>query len=67
MESIIRQNITQHCLKNNLISPVQYGFVHGKSTFTNLLELINDISKERDGGNNVDSMRRLSILCLIHY
>ena len=42
----------QHCLKNNFISPVQYGSVHGKSTVTNLLELTNDISK--DCGNNVD-------------
>ena len=56
MESIIKQNITKHCLENNLISPAQHGFVHGKSTVTNLLELTNDISKERDCGNIVDSI-----------
>ena len=31
-------------------------FVHEKSTDTNLLELANGISKERDCGNNVDSI-----------
>ena len=34
MESLIKQNVTLHCLKNNLISPAQHGFVPGKSTVT---------------------------------
>ena len=70
MESIIKKNITQQCLKNNLISPAQHGFVRGKSTVTNLLKLTKDISE-----NVVVEillilyaliLRRLLILCLIN-
>ena len=54
MESIIKDRIMQHCIDNNLISSTQHGFLRGKSTVTNLLELTNVISTERDQGNNVD-------------
>ena len=43
-----------HCTVNDLISNIQRGFLSGKSTITNLLELSNDLTKERGNGNNVD-------------
>ena len=56
MKSIIKLIITQRCFKNNLMSVAQHGFVHGKSTVTNLWELTNDIWKKLDSGNNVNSL-----------
>ena len=44
----------KHCIDNNLISNIQHGFISGKSTITNLLELSNDLTNERNNGNNVD-------------
>ena len=41
---------------NNLVSNVQYGFLSGKFTITNLLELSNHSTKKSNDGNNVDSM-----------
>ena len=54
MESVIKIKLMDHCILNNLISNIQHGFLSGKSTITNLLELSNDLTKERDNGNNVD-------------
>ena len=54
MESVIKVKLMNHCIVNNLISNIQHEFLSGKSTITNLLELSNDLTKERNNGNNAD-------------
>ena len=36
------------------MSYTQYGFLNDKSTIKNLLELSNNLTKERDNDNNID-------------
>lgn len=54
METVIKNQLMDFCLQNNLISSQQHGFLSNKSTITNLLELTNDLTINRDLGNNVD-------------
>ena len=54
MESIIRDTLLAFLSKNNLISSHQHGFVHGKSTVTQLLECLNFWHKSLDEGKVVD-------------
>ena len=42
LESILRDQIMNHLVNNNLISESQYGFLPGKSCTLQLLELMND-------------------------
>ena len=55
IESVFKVKLMDHCIVNNLISNIQHGFLGGKSSITNLLELSNDLTKERDNGNKVDN------------
>jgi len=54
MESIIKDNILQHILDNNLVSPFQYGFLPGRSCSTQLLNIMDHFTKALDKGNCVD-------------
>ena len=54
MESIIYSNIVNHCNKFNIINTEQHGFRDKRSTCTNLLELLNDLTSNIDVGNVVD-------------
>ena len=54
MESIIYSNIVNYCNKFNIINTEQYGFRDKRSTYTNLLELLNDLTNNIDIGNAVD-------------
>ena len=54
MESIIYDKICNHCSLNNLLSDSQHGFRKLKSTTSNLLEFLYDITGFVDEGNNVD-------------
>ena len=54
MESIIYSNIVNHCNKFNIINIEQHGFRNKRSTCTNLLELLNDLTNNIDIGNAVD-------------
>ena len=54
MESIIYSNIVNHCNKFNIINAEQHGFRDKRSTCTNLLELLNDLTYNIDIGNAVD-------------
>ena len=54
MESIIYSNIVNYCNKFNIINTEQYGFRDKRSTCTNLLELLNDLTNNIDIGNAVD-------------
>ncbi len=40
--------------ENNIFSPVQHGFVKGKSCTTQLLEFLEEISEAIDNGDDVD-------------
>ena len=54
MVSIIYSNIVNHCNKFSIINTEQYGFRDKRSTYTNLLELLNDLTNNIDIGNAVD-------------
>ena len=54
MESVIHNNISDHCNLNNILTPEQHGFRNNHSTTSVLLELLNDITKIIDDGNCVD-------------
>ena len=41
LEKIISKNILKHILRNKILPKQQHGFLHGKSTSTNLLEAMN--------------------------
>jgi len=54
MESIIRDNIVNHLLLNQLIKSSQHGFMKNKSCTTNLLEFLEKVTKMVDNGDPVD-------------
>ena len=54
MESIIRDKMTEHLEKYNLMSKSQHGFMSGRSCLTNLLSFFDSIVKQVDQGNCVD-------------
>ncbi len=49
MEKFVKRAITQHLLKNGLLSPAQHGFVKQRGCVTNLIESLDNITQ----GNNV--------------
>ena len=51
MGSILYDLITEHLDNNNIIIKAQHGFRNKHSTVTNLLELLNDITKAIDEKN----------------
>ena len=54
MERIVRKNILNHMLDNNLISKVQHGFLPGRSCSTQLLEMLDKCTEILDKGGSVD-------------
>ena len=54
MESVIYNNISDHCNLNNILTPEQHGLRNNHSTTSVLLELLNNITKIIDDGNCVD-------------
>ena len=54
MESIIRDNLTEHLLNNNLILSSQHGFLQKKSCVTNLLEFFETVTSYVDQGTPMD-------------
>ena len=50
MESIIRDFIMEHFLDNDLFSYKQYGFIKGRSTVLQLLNIIDDWTSQLDSG-----------------
>ena len=54
IESIIKDDLVAHLKTNKLISPSQHGFTKNRSCATNLLEFLEDITREVDRGENVD-------------
>ena len=54
MESIIKDNIQEHMISNNLILSNQHGFTAGRSCTTKLLTTINYWTKALEEGHSVD-------------
>ena len=54
MESILRDAIVQHLEQYSLLRSSQLGFMAGKSTLSNLLEYLEDLTKLVDDGHCVD-------------
>jgi len=56
MERILREAIMDHLQKNNLILPTQHGFLPKKSTVSNLIEYLEEITSMLDAGLPVDAV-----------
>jgi hypothetical protein len=56
MESILKDSITDHLYKYNLIMKTQHGFMKRKSCLTNLLEFLQFTSCQVDKGEAVDAI-----------
>ena len=54
LESIIKDNIQEILMTNNVILPHQHGFTPGRSCSTQLLLAMNDWTKALDDGHSVD-------------
>jgi len=54
LETIIKDKVMEHLLKNNLIRNSQHGFMPGRSCATNLVQFMDKISKAVDEGDSVD-------------
>jgi hypothetical protein len=54
LETIIKEHILLHLDQHDLIKDSQHGFLRGKSTLTNLLVYLEDITKHIDYGTPVD-------------
>ncbi len=54
METLIREQMTEHVDRNQLINPSQHGFMPKKSCVTNLLEFLEKVTKNTDEGIHTD-------------
>jgi len=54
LESIIKDQIVNFLEDNNLIKDSQHGFMSGRSCLTNLLDFMEEVTRELDNGNCVD-------------
>lgn len=54
MESIVKDNIVQHMLENNLFSTSQHGFILSKNCMTNLLLCMEKWTEILENGDAVD-------------
>ena len=56
LESIIRDNIMHYMLEHKYFSNKQYGFLPGRSTTLQLLNLVDEISKALDEGKHIETI-----------
>ena len=54
LESIIKDNLVKFLNENSLIKDSQHGFMSGRSCLTNLLDFMEEITRELDRGNCMD-------------
>ena len=54
MESVIRDALMEHLINNNIIRNSQHGFMPNRSTVTNLLEFLEQVTLEYDQGHSID-------------
>ena len=56
MEKFVRDRVVKHLLDNKLLSSKQYGFITGRSTTTQLLYYLDEVSKVMANGGVIDSI-----------
>ena len=54
LESLLRDNITEHLKKYKILKDTQHGFVKGRSCLTNLIEFLDEVTKYIDKGLPID-------------
>ena len=54
IETVLRDSIGDHLNSNNLLSAHTYGFTRGRSCETQLIAVLNDLTKSLDAGHNID-------------
>jgi len=54
LESIIKDNLVKFLDENSLIKDSQHGFTSGRSCLTNLLDFMEEVTRELDNGNCID-------------
>ena len=55
-EKIVRRAIIKHLEENNLLPQNQHGFLHGRSTLSQLLNQIETIIRSLENGNDIDTI-----------
>ena len=56
MEQLVRNEVMEHVLTNNLLSSFQHGFVHGRSCTTQLLAVLDKWTNAIDHGESIDAI-----------
>ena len=56
LESIIKDNITQHFIQNSLFSSKQFGFIKGRSTSVQLINILNIWTRCLEDGGQIDAV-----------
>ena len=54
MESLIKDHIMNYLTRYNLISPYQFGFTPGRSCTTQLLHVLDYLTKHLDNGYSIE-------------
>jgi len=54
LEKIIKSNIVEHLIKNEIINDSQHGFMKGRSCLSNLLDFFEEVYENLDKNNSVD-------------
>jgi len=66
MESLIKDHVMNYLTTHKLISPYQFGFMPGRSCTTQLLHVLDYITKHLDSGHSVDLIFKRH-LTLFHF
>ena len=56
MEQLVRNEVMEHVMTNNLLSSFQHGFVHGRSRTTQLLAVLDKWTEAIDQGERIDAI-----------
>ena len=56
MEKLVRNEIMEHLINNNLLSKFQHGFIKARSCTTQLLAVLDDCTDVIEHGENVDAI-----------
>jgi len=54
MESIVRDKVTDHFVKNKLFTNKQFGFLKGRSTVTQLIQILGDWTETLESACRID-------------
>ena len=54
LESIIRDKVKEHFISNKLFTNRQFGFLKGRSTVTQLLQILDDWTEASESGGRID-------------